>query len=107
MEQVLLIQPSEFWNKQSEILRQIFKEEFSKIPTTSNQEDLIVIDDACKLLHKSKQSIYNYMDEGRLQGYNLGGEKVKNAKDLSKKEKESLYFFRSEIIGSMVKRSRK
>jgi len=107
MQELIVLNPSEFWSKHQEITRQILREEISNFPKNSSQENLLVLEDVCKILHKSRASIYNYLKSGRLVGYILEGEnteKVDDIKLLSKKEKESLYFFRSEIYSSFRKR---
>lgn len=84
MEQVYIIKPDEFWEKQREIIKQVLLEEKSKQPSPTDADtDIILIEDVQKILKKSKQTIYNWMDAGILNGYYVN---------------ESLYFLRSEII---------
>jgi hypothetical protein len=106
-QQLLVLQPDEFWKKHIELTREVVKDELSKLPSQQQQEDLIIIDEVQKILHKkSKQCIYNYLDDGKLIGYTLGGNKVNNPKEFTKKEKEGLYFLRSDIYGGLKKRER-
>jgi hypothetical protein len=108
MQELIVLNPNDFWSRHQELTRQIVREELSNIPQHSNQKELLVLEDVCTILHKSKASIYNYMKSKRLVGYILEGdntEKVEDVQQLSKKEKESLYFFRSEIYSSFRKRS--
>jgi hypothetical protein len=84
MEQVYIIRPDEFWEKQREIIKQVLLEEKSKQPSPTDADtDIILIEDVQRILKKSKQTIYNWMDAGILNGYYVN---------------ESLYFLRSEII---------
>lgn len=84
MEQVYIIRPDEFWEKQREIIKQVLLEEKSKQSSPTDADtDIILIEDVQKILKKSKQTIYNWMDAGILNGYYVN---------------ESLYFLRSEII---------
>lgn len=103
MDNIILINSAEFWNQYKEQTRQIFQEELSKIAPKSQQEEILVIEDVCRILKKSKQTIYNYMDESRLTGYYLRGGNLEVASSDDRK-RESLYFKRSEIMASLEKR---
>jgi len=84
MEPVIIINPNEFWEKHREITKEVVREELHKdLQPTEVVSDIIVIDDVRKILKKSKQTIYNWMDAGIINGYYVN---------------DSLYFLRSEII---------
>ena len=105
MEAIYIQNPQEYWAKHQEITRQIVREEISKISTNQQKEDIIQLEIACNILGKSKQSIYTYMKEGRIQGYNLKKGIYEKADPNRKQQKrEPLYFKRSEIEESFVKR---
>jgi len=84
MEKIIIIEPHEFWTKQHEIFQQIIRDELGKDkPKEINQEDILLLDDLCRLLKKSKQTIYNWMEADIIEGHYIN---------------ESLFFLRSEII---------
>jgi len=84
MEKIIIIDPQEFWTKQKEIIQSTIRDELgSDKPADLNKEDVLLLDDVCRLLKKSKQTIYNWMDAGNIQGHYIN---------------ESLFFLRSEII---------
>ncbi|HUX94392.1 MAG TPA: helix-turn-helix domain-containing protein [Bacteroidales bacterium] len=84
MENIIIVNPNDFWDKHREITKQVIKEELEKDkPSKENGEDILVIEDVCKLLKKSKQTIYNWMEADIIKGHRIN---------------ESLFFFRSEII---------
>ncbi len=84
MEQIIIVNPSEFWDKHREITKEVIKTVLEKEnPSKEKEDDVLVIEDVCKLLKKSKQTIYNWMDSGIIKGHYIN---------------ESLFFFRSEII---------
>lgn len=106
MENALVIQVNGFWSDYKEVVREIIKEEISKMqPQQKIPEDVIVISDVMSILQKSKQTIFNYIDDGRLTAYKLvDGNKVDDVSKLDKKEKDSLYFFRSEVYKGLRKK---
>ena len=84
MQKIILIEPQEFWAKQQEIVRTTIREELSKGKNLEPEpEDVLSLDDICKLLKKSKQTIYNWMGTDVIKGHYLN---------------ESLFFLRSEIL---------
>jgi hypothetical protein len=106
--EMILIETSEFWAKHKEITRQVvkeeIKEEIGKISSNQPQENIIILEDVCKILKKSKQCIYNYMKQQRIIGYKLKEGKLQeiNTDENPKKIREPLYFRRSEIYASFV-----
>jgi hypothetical protein len=63
MENIIIVNPNDFWDKHREITKQVIREELDKEnPCKENGEDILVIEDVCKLLKKSKQTIYNWME---------------------------------------------
>lgn len=84
MEQIIIVNPSEFWDKHREITKEVIKTALEKEnPSKENGDEVLIIEDVCKLLKKSKQTIYNWMEAGIIKGHYIN---------------ESLFFFRSEII---------
>ena len=84
MENIIIVNPNDFWDKHREITKQVIREELDKEnPQKENGEDILVIEDVCKLLKKSKKTIYNWMEADIIKGHHIN---------------ESLFFFRSEII---------
>jgi hypothetical protein len=109
--EMIVIETSEFWTNHKEITRQIvkevIKEEIRKISINQQKENIIQLEIACSILGKSKQSIYNYMKKGRIQGYNFRkGIYEKADPNKKQKEREPLYFKRDEIEASFVKREK-
>ncbi len=92
MEKIILLDPNEFWAKQQEIIQQVLHSELNieRVPNTK-EEDILLLDDLCRLLKKSKQTIYNWMDAGIIEGHYIN---------------ESLFFLRSEIV-ELVKSGKK
>ena len=57
MENIIIVNPNDFWDKHREITKQVIREELDKENLHSeNSEDILVIEDVCKLLKKSKQT---------------------------------------------------
>jgi len=84
MENIIIVNPNDFWDKHREITKQVIREELDKENLhNENEKDIMVIEDVCKLLKKSKQTIYNWMEADIIKGHHIN---------------ESLFFFRSEII---------
>jgi hypothetical protein len=84
MERIIIIEPNEFWAKQQEIIQRTIRDELNiDKPNKDEGEDIMVLDEVCRLLKKSKQTIYNWMDAGVIEGHYIN---------------ESLFFLRSEII---------
>jgi len=84
MEKIIIIEPNKFWTKQHEIFQQIIRDELGKDkPKEVNQEDILLLVDLCRLLKKSKQTIYNWIEADIIEGHYIN---------------ESLFFLRSEII---------
>lgn len=84
MENIIIVNPNDFWEKHREVTKEVIREELSKeYPIQGDKEDVLVMEDVCKLLKKSKQTIYNWMDANIIKGYYIN---------------ESLFFLRSEII---------
>ena len=87
MEQIIIVNPQEFWDKHKAVIQEVINETLKKEGLSSDSEkDILVIDDVCRILRKSKQTIYNWMDAGLIEGHYIN---------------ESLFFFRSEIIGAL------
>lgn len=84
MENIIIVNPNDFWDKHREITKEVIREELEKETSPKEEgEDILIIEDVCKLLKKSKQTIYNWMDAGIIKGHYIN---------------ESLFFFKSEII---------
>jgi len=70
MENIIIVNPNDFWDKHREITKQVIREELDKEnPCKENGEDILVIEDVCKLLKKTKQTIYNWMEADIIKGH--------------------------------------
>ena len=83
MDTLLVLNPQEFWEKHTELTRQIIKEEIKNALPNLNSEEILVIDDVCLLVKRKDKTIYNWMKSNIIKHHYVGG---------------SLYFLRSEII---------
>ncbi|BDX37066.1 hypothetical protein CYCD_04210 [Tenuifilaceae bacterium CYCD] len=92
MENIIIVNPNDFWEKHRKITKEVVREELEKeSPSKEKEDDVLVMDDVCKLLKKSKQTIYNWMDDNIIKGYYIN---------------DSLFFLRSEII-DLIKKGNK
>jgi len=100
---IIVINSIDFWQKHREQTQLVLREEIEKLSPKNQPEEILVIEDVCKILRKSKQTIYNYMDTSRITGYYLKGGNLEEANPEDRK-RESLFFKRSEIMASLEKR---
>ncbi len=83
MESIQVFSVEEFWKTYRRLTREIIKDEIQKnLPQTSSEE-ILLMDDVCSLLGKTKQTIFSWLDRGELQGHYIN---------------DSLFFIRSEIM---------
>jgi len=87
MESIQVFSVDEFWKTYRRITREIIKEEINKnLPQTSSEE-ILLMDDVCRLLGKTKQTIFLWLEKGELQGHYIN---------------DSLFFIRSEIMDKVI-----
>ena len=49
MENIIIVNPNDFWDKHREITKQVIREELDKEnPHKENEEDILVIEDVCR-----------------------------------------------------------
>jgi hypothetical protein len=83
MESIQVISVEEFWEQYKEVTRQIIQEEIKNVPQKGNKEEILRIEDVARILGKTKQTIYLWMEKGELEGYYIN---------------DSLFFLKSDII---------
>ncbi len=89
MKNVILIDEQEFWERHEALTRNILRDEIMSVKGNNlPTEEILVLEDICKLLKKSKQTIYNWMDANIIKGHYIN---------------ESLFFLRSEILDLLKK----
>ncbi len=87
MEAFFVQNPEEFWEKHRTITQDIVRQELKDLSLLEKQvPEILVIEDVCRILKKSKQTIYNWMEAGLLTGYYMNG---------------SLFFAYSEIFAKL------
>jgi hypothetical protein len=86
MESIQVISVEEFWRKHRKLTREIIKEEILNNLPQTNSEEILLMDDVCSLLGKSKQTIFLWLEKGVLQGHYIN---------------DSLFFMRSEIMDKL------
>jgi len=82
MENLVIVNSAEFWSQYKELTRQIIREEIQTLPNI-NHEEILIIEDVCKIVKKKDKTIYNWMKANLIKHHYLGG---------------SLFFLRSEIV---------
>ena len=95
----MLTNPDEFWENLRVATREIIREEIKEIQKNNQPEDLILMEEACKILHKSKSMIYQWVYTGRLIGYTFEGAKINNTENL--KDVKNLYFLKSDLYAGL------
>lgn len=90
MESIQVISVDEFWKNHRKITREIVKEEIQKGLPKTNSEEILLMDDVCSLLGKSKQTLFLWMEKNILVGHYIN---------------DSLFFKRSEIL-ALLERGR-
>lgn len=88
MESIQVISVDEFWKKHLSETRKIIREEIQKNLPNTNSEEILLIDDVCTLLGKSRQTIFLWMEKNILVGRYIN---------------DSLFFKRSEILELLEK----
>jgi len=83
MENLVIVNSTEFWSQYKELTRQIVSEEIQKALPNVNPEEILIIEDVCKIVKKKDKTIYNWMKANLIKHHYLGG---------------SLFFLRSEIV---------
>lgn len=90
MESIQVISLDEFWKRHRSETRRILQEEIKKSLPQTNAEEILLMDDVCTLLGKTKQTIFQWLKDGVIQGHYVN---------------DSLFFMRSEIM-DIVKNGR-
>lgn len=88
MESIQVISVEEFWQQYREITRQIIQEEINKTPAKDNKDEILRVEDVARILGKTQQTIFSWMEKGELEGYYIN---------------DSLFFLKSEIIEKLKK----
>lgn len=83
MESIQVFSVDEFWKTYRRITREIVKDEIQKNLPQTNSEEILLMDDVCTLLGKTKQTIFLWIKDKVIEGHYVN---------------DSLFFMRSEIM---------
>lgn len=88
MESIQVFSINEFWRTYRRITREIIKDEIQKNLPQTNSEEILLMDDVCTLLGKTKQTLFQWLKDEKIKGHYVNG---------------SLFFIRSEVM-DMIKK---
>ncbi|WP_075591004.1 helix-turn-helix transcriptional regulator [Labilibacter marinus] len=86
MEQMILLNSTEFYQKQKDLIKSILDESLQSL-NTLKQEEVLSMSDVCALLQKSRQTVISWSDRGILKRRYIGD--------------SSVFYLRSEIMAAM------
>ncbi len=85
MEQIILLNATEFYKKQEDLIKSMIKESFGSL-NVAQPDEILSTSDVCTMLKKSRQTINTWSDKNILKKRYLG---------------DSVFYLRSEVLSAL------